>query len=312
MRAVLLCGLVLGLLVPGAASAQEQVFEPSSSWQLDYADEQCRMGRVFGTGETRTVFLFEQFAPGSSFSWTIAGSAVKAMRRNRDIDLQFGPGFGSFAVSQNDGMTFGDLGEAVVGRGYEPPSGIVATSAKLPEAHRSEGAKALPTSAAVPMESARFMLDPQDGRMIDHVALWQKGQQRIVLRLGNMERAFKAMNDCTDNLANSWGLNPAILRTQVTPVSWLNERDVIRAIVKHYPSGALRSGNQANFYLRVIVAEDGTVADCTLTKQTVAENFNDTVCPIIQREAKFEPARDAAGRGVKSFVTSGVLYRIRP
>lgn len=310
MRAVLLCGAVLGLWVPGVAQAQEVVLEPSSKWQLDYADEKCRMGRTFGEGDARTVFLFEQFAPGSSFSWTVAGSAVKALRRGRDMDVQFGPGFASFPVSQSDSMTFGDFGEAVVANGYEPPNGIVITSARVRESVRKANA-GTPTGAATPPnQPAQRVLDPQHGRKIDHFVLGQKGQPRTLLRLGNMEAAFKAMNDCMDNLAHSWGLDPLTLRTQVTNVTWLNQREITRAIIAYYPSAALTSGKQANFSLRIIVAEDGSVANCILTEQTTAEGFRDTVCPLITRRGKFEPARDAAGKGVKSFYTARIVYRI--
>lgn len=303
--------LLIVSAAPALAKADERVLEPSSIWQLDYGEQKCRLGRVFGTGETRTALLLDQFGPGNSFIWTVAGSAVKALRRNRDVEVQFGPAFPAFSVSQNEGLTLGNLGPAITGDGYDRPDDI---STHLPEADRPATAEANdgPPSGAAPPADNRRNLDLADGAKIDRLVLSQKGRDTTVLRLGKMERTFKAMNACTENLVQSWGLDPVELRSQATPIVWQNQRELVRTIVGKYPGAAMRAGNQANFLLRIIVAADGSVAKCLMTAQTLAENFQDTVCPIIESRGRFEPARDASGRGIKSIYTTRVVYRIAP
>ena len=47
--------------------------EPSSQWQLDYGDTRCRIGRIFGEGETETALYLEQVEPSESLHWIVGG-----------------------------------------------------------------------------------------------------------------------------------------------------------------------------------------------------------------------------------------------
>lgn len=293
------------VLAPSAAWSQEVVLEPSSQWHLDYGEDKCRLARTFGEGERKTIFFLEQFSPGSGFSWVVAGPPVEAMRRNRDVDVQFGPGFASFPVEQDDGLTLDGFGEAIGGRGHKPPEGERVTAGPRMGAatgHVGDSGE----------DSGPTGLDPAEGRKIAYLALSQGEDKRSLLRLGDMEPAFKAVNACIDDLVESWGLDPAVLRTQVTGPAWTNADRLVSKIQDNYPSEALRGGNQANFGLRVMVGADGEVVGCHFTEMTSAENFSDRVCPIIMREAEFAPARDADGTAIPSYYTSRVLYRINP
>lgn len=303
MRLALLFALIM---VPtlGQAQPAPKVLEMGGGWQLDYAEERCRMAGVFGSGETRTVFYLEQYNPGSRFLWTVAGSAVEMLRRNSDVDVQFGPGFPSIKVSQADDRTLGTYGQAIAGAGYTPPIKLEDENTKASQGAESRKSGEPVTPAAV------MRLDPEDGAKITTLSISQGGRTGTVLKLGNMRRAFEAMNACTENLASSWGIDVADLRSVAVLPKWVNQRETIRQIKRRYPSVAADAGSQADFGLRIIIADDGSVERCSLIAQTVAKYFSDRICPLIKAEGQFEPARDKAGKPVKSLFAANIIYRL--
>lgn len=315
MRAVLLCSAVLGLMVPNAAQADEVVLEPSSKWVLDYHPDRCRLVRTFGTGNNKHFFQLEQSRPSSVLSWLVAGPIIKHLPNRREVEVRFGPSFGSMSVRKDPDLTLGEFGPVLSGADYQPfvQDSIVVTDAGLvknkEEATASSDAPTLRSAEPVSAEP-RFSLAVEDGKQINSFTITNGKRDQVTFVLGNMGSAFKAMNDCADDLVRSWGLDPAVLRTQTTNPQWTNMPALARMIQQRYPSAALARGEQANFQLRVMVGTDGRPTSCAFVELTKAENFSDRVCPIIMSEATFVPATDSSGRPIPSFHQSRILYRM--
>ena len=51
--------------------------KPASQWQLNYADDSCRLARMYGEGDQRVIFYIEQYGLGQSFSMLAAGKPLK-------------------------------------------------------------------------------------------------------------------------------------------------------------------------------------------------------------------------------------------
>ncbi|WP_228242495.1 energy transducer TonB [Porphyrobacter sp. GA68] len=293
----------LAVLASGA-KAEEVVLEPSSQWVLDYHEDKCRLARTFGEGEAETVLFLEQLTPGDTFSWLVSGPALKTLRLRREVSVRFGPRFEPFNVSQGSSMRMDEYGNVLEGVGYqniENPFGQT-----LVESSDGMTTVAPPTSP-VPQSRA---LQPHDGAQIDHLQLRQPGRFSLRLNTGRLDKAFDAMNACMDNLVATWGVDPATLRKQMTQPRWLNQAALARRIMLAYPRKALNAGEQANFQMRVIVNPDGSVANCKLINLTLADSFDDRVCPIVRESGQFEAARDASGAPLTSFVVSNIVYRI--
>ena len=74
IRAILACAALAGLAAPEAPAFAAQddrgptVIDPAGPWQLDMAENNCRLARAFGTEEKKTLFLLEQWDPSTEVS----------------------------------------------------------------------------------------------------------------------------------------------------------------------------------------------------------------------------------------------------
>lgn len=293
MRAVLLCGAVLGLGFPNVVRAQDIVLEPSSKWQLDYADEKCRLARAFGEGDRKIVLFMEQHEPSESFTWTVAGPLIGRFDLGRQLQVRFG----TLPPPQRDrdrpGIFTGqldDVGPALMGSGHkDEPRGDAEQEADKP---------GLP------------QLDPADGASIQWIELARGEKRQLRLNTGDMRAPFTALNQCTGNLVSHWGLDLEQQKGRTSRPKWENLHRVVRSIQEHYPAKALHNGDSARLNMRVMVGADGKPTACVLTHVTTANNFGDEPCRQVMRHARFKPARDAAGQTVASYHSTVIVYAI--
>jgi len=145
------------LMVIGASPAQAndtfprellpkaQQLEPSSNWGLDYAQDGCRLARLFGSDNDQHLLYIEQAWPGDSFTLTMAGAAFKRFRSGgraylglqNDVPMlrfelpptgnlgQFGPAVIISSVGVNNGRN-GVIPRLRVGsetESHDPPTG---------------------------------------------------------------------------------------------------------------------------------------------------------------------------------------------
>ena len=85
--------VILALNMPSLASAAAPaplILKPTSAWQVDYANERCRLARQFGEGKQTVFLIMDRFAPTDSLRLTISGPLVKTFVEKGDADIQFG------------------------------------------------------------------------------------------------------------------------------------------------------------------------------------------------------------------------------
>lgn len=294
MRTILMTAIVL--MGSSPALAQPTSFEPSSAWQLDYAETHCRIARAFGEDERQTVVFFEQHQPATVLTWVVAGAALEDMRLSRELTIQFGPGLPAFEAESPE-ISFGDFDDAIRLRGFV-------------EDAADAGKGDLPASDALaPARPVVARLDLEEGRSIEWLRISQGDDRISTIRLGDMEPVYEAMNACMDNLLTHWGVDPAKESQRTSGPVWTNMPAVVRRIQDHYPAMALWSDAQADLHMRVMIDEQGKVTGCHLTNLTEADAFNDHACNMITRHAEFEPALDAAGEPMASYYATVIAYR---
>lgn len=270
---------------------------PSSAWQLNMAETNCRIARFFGEDEKPTVFYLEQWIPSEHADWLVAGPALDTYRIKPDMNFSFGP-VGDQSEFEVTKATLGDIGTAM-----SSSSTIVANDGPgsgREGSEESDKPRGLPT------------LDSAGAKWINKFTLSQEGRPDLNLFLGNMEAPLAAMNACMKNLVESWGFDAAEQATVQTPPVILNMPKVGRKIVQFYPEKALVKGAQANFALRLTVSETGEVEECALVNQTTADDFDmkKHPCEVFRQLAEFEPARDATGKPVRSYYFNRMIYRV--
>lgn len=302
--AVTALGFAAQPLVAVAAEKEPIVLQPASPWQLDMAEDKCRLARMFGPEGERTAFYLEQWNPSDRIDFGIAGPAVKRFRAERDTSFAFTPG-GNAAEFQFDGASLADYGTLITGW----TTVVHDDSPDAADADQTE--PDIVDYTADPYGLPALKVDGAGA--ITRFELKQRGRRDVVLELGPMENAVLALNMCMANLVEHWGFDLDQQKAIVSPPQIANLEAVVKRIVSSYPSEAERIGAQADFHLRLTVDAGGEVAACKLVNQTLADDFDMRRHPCVAFEelAIFEPARLADGTAAPSYVTHRIRYRMR-
>ena len=77
-----------------------------------------------------------------------------------------------------------------------------------------------------------------------------------------------------------------------------------------YPAAALRRNEGGTVGFTVSVNRRGKVDRCVVTSSSGSESLDGATCGIIQRRARFEPARDANGQAVADKISSRTRWQL--
>jgi hypothetical protein len=278
-----------------AAAPAPLILKPTSAWQVDYADERCRLGRQFGEGKQTVLLLMDRFAPGEYFRLTIAGQLVKTFVEKGDADIQFGPR----EEEQQLAFLKGNLDKepALIFSGsarIAPPSAAELLAIKNRE--KREGVVVEPISE-----------DRQ--KAVRHLRVGKPLRKPVMLETSSMRAPLAALDTCIDNLLISWGVDvekhKALSRT-VTPLKspdkWIMSSD--------YPNEMLSAGQPALVSFRLSIGPDGVPTACHIQATTRPKEFDNAVCKSVMRRARFSPALDAQGQPLASYYQNNVYFAL--
>lgn len=78
-----------------------------------------------------------------------------------------------------------------------------------------------------------------------------------------------------------------------------------------YPRSAVLARASGTVYLRFVVAPNGRVSDCAVTRSSGNADLDRTTCRLIKRRLRYRPARDASGRPIAEAVTGEHVWEIQ-
>ena len=277
---------MVAILASGAAIARPdappQVLAPSSPWNMDYAQESCRLIRAFGPAEQSAMIKLEKFSLTDRPSLMVVGKRFSSDSPFAKVRL----GFGDAPVAEHPALT-GSIGDA------RKPMMIVSSVDVIP--HPPQGSIILP--------------DPAAERRVSSLTIQPVGGKVVMLQLGPMDKPMEAMRTCIDSLVKSWGLDPTVQRTLSrqlqplsSPVSWVVDND--------YPRVAIQGGENGLVHFRLMIDDAGKPVRCVIQSKTKPDDFAPTVCAVIMRRARFQPALDAQGKPVASYFASAVRFQM--
>lgn len=288
MRRAILALAALTTAFP--AQAAPVVVQPSSPWNVDFAEDKCRLTRTFGEGDQRHFLAFQQYWPAREVGLTVAGPALDRFRSLARTEVRF--------FEEQQPMRTSPFTGSVEGFG----TGVIFSTLRL-----DTGAPE-PNKLGETGEPGLPQMDLAFGQKVQFLEL-QQGGRAVRLETGALDEAFKVLNQCTLDLLRDWGLDAERHLTAQSKPRWTNEAALVRKIVANYPRDALAQGEQAILRMRVIVSAEGTVESCTLIKTTTTVRLDSPACEVMQR-AQFEPARDANGQPFRSLFATSITYRI--
>ncbi len=77
-----------------------------------------------------------------------------------------------------------------------------------------------------------------------------------------------------------------------------------------YPASAQRAGEQGTTGFRLTVGPDGRVTGCTVTSSSGSSSLDSTTCRLLQRRARFSPARDSSGNPTTDSHNGRITWRL--
>jgi hypothetical protein len=279
------CLLVLGALgganlAMGAVAARAQ---SADGWQYAESAESCRANRSFSEGEASTLLQLRSFGPGSAVEATVAGPQVpREPNAVRMVELGW------------DGADFEEHQVGILGTLGGTPSVSLLT------AHR-------PVSAFVfyfsEVAVAVSRLDPTAQSMQLRVV----GNAPRALQIGSLEEPLRRLAECEAGLMEKWGWGRDYYQRVVTaPVMRDPQRWFYKAIV--YPAVPNLNRVSSFLQLRLKVDAAGRVAECMVQSSPGSSQFGEKNCTGLRRQARFDPALDAQGQPVESYVQMSITF----
>ena len=293
--AITFCALIVS--TQAQAKKEPLRLKQTSQWNVDYANERCRLIRKFGEGEEQVFAIFDQFGPGEYFRLTIAGQPVKSPVAVGEVIIQFGP------AEKEQQLAFykGTLGEdpALVLHSlarFAPPSAAEQTA--IDKAKKDEWIELAP-------------LTPERYSAIRNLTISKPLRRTVILETGPMRKPLEEMGRCVDELMASWGIDVVrhkkltrSVEPLTSPEKWVVSND--------YPNKMLSAGQSAIVDFRLSVDAEGKPVSCFIQLTTRLKEFDNAVCGSLMKRARFTPALDEEGKPLASFYRNTVRFAIAP
>jgi hypothetical protein len=277
--------------VPAAAQVQPAAFKPSGAWSLDYGEDYCRLARNFSSGADAVSVAFERIEPGPLMRLILVSSAIKPYRSAQELGWHFTP----TDAERKTRYTVSATGDGT-------PLYTIAPVTVAPFAPPAPGTPPAAYDRAKEQSAAKAFA----GLVIDSGLT-----SPIQVETGDMAAPIAALQACADDLAKSWGLDPAKLQNQKSPalpdgggVGWL-------------PTGTIpfsdfgKLGGAAN-QVRLLVDATGKPTACAIHSATLDKLVNDKICAALMANAKFTPAKDATGQPMAGYWVASPMQMMPP
>ncbi len=292
--AMLAAAAVVSSPMPVAAAEETRVLAPSTRWQLDYGEVRCRLARVFGEGDDEIALMFDQFYPSDRFTMTMAGNRVRRLGSSGMVKMRFGPGETESREVTPQRAEFPEFGRALIFSRLAPGQ---------PEYVEEDPDE-------VSGDPEPLAIDIERAATVEWIDVGTRSQS-IALELGGFGDAMAALNLCSQDLLQHWGVDAERHLTMTRRARPTNFGEVADAVARFYPLRAARSGEEADLLLRVMVDAGGAITSCHVAEMTSTEYIRTEACKHFEKRAEFEPALDAAGQPIDSNFVTSIIFRIR-
>lgn len=291
--------LLAALASPGVGAAKEPLrLKPSSKWNVHYADDSCRMGRSFGEGDQKIVLLIDRYQPGDALRLSFVGKPTHTRQNDGTVMVRFGPAEVEQEVEFYPGLL-----------ANKTPTLIIRETMRIAPRSPEEMAASEAALKAKQYDFVWSRITPEQEAAATYIEVKRAIRQPFILETGSLGAPLAALEKCTDELLDHWGIDVAkhaALSRPLTPKSnpgeWMKSRD--------YPLPMLLSGKRAIVQFRLNVDPAGKPTACHIQQSTRPKAFDDAVCKAIMRNAEFEPALDAGGSPIASYWLNTVVFHM--
>lgn len=287
MKRWFLGSAVVGLLAAQPAQAQDAaVFQPTGGWTADYGDDYCRLIRTFSDGKDEMSLALERTQPGASVRVLLVGNGIKTFRGADQIGYSLLPS----GASAKTRYVRSETAEKAQFLSFEPI--FLATPTFDP------GTPPPPYDREAEQTTARG---------ITTLALTEGLTSPVRIEMGSLRAPIAALQACTDDLLQVWGLDVEKHRTMTSGV-----------VLNPDPNGVLpqgtipfsefgKFGGGAN-EVRVLVSAEGKPTSCAIYSPSLSQSLNERICSLVMEKATFQPAKDADGHAMASYWMGSPMF----
>lgn len=293
-----LAAMLATTLAPVATAAQAmaaedgpRAFTRTGQWQLEAADEECRIARVFTNGDDQIALALERNRADNLVRLVLVSNAMTTYRTTEELGYRFLPDGEQRSAryihaEMDGGQTYYNLGNVMLGTFTPPAPGT-------PQPLYDRAAEQAYAAGITAIEINAGLTAP------------------VRLETGSLRAAVTALEACTDDLLRTWGLDwekHQTLTRRATPdgaaSAWL-------------PDGVVGFGDFANFTggrnpFRVMISAEGRPTACTAQWVSLDAGKNERICNAIMQNGRFLPALDAAGQPIASYWTVDYMFGLAP
>lgn len=123
-----------------------------------------------------------------------------------------------------------------------------------------------------------------------------------------LPNVLDALETCLVDLQKAWNITIPLPRLETPPAPGL----LTIFTAADYPPAAQYRGLSGDVGVSILIDETGKVADCTVDHPSGVGLLDAATCYVIQKRAKFTPARDANGKPIRSAASQTVRWQLTP
>jgi TonB family protein len=262
----------LPVSVSAAAAQSLPLLAPSSPWKIDYADNECRLLRNFGSGDAAVTMRLARGSGFDSFDMVIAGASVPKLPQQLDLIMGLEP--------QGKSQT------------------VEAYSLGLPKR----------TERFIRWYDAKPDLLPSITN--DQIVTVRHTEKYAVsMHWTDGKAALEALQTCHDDLLKSWGVDIAAVKgakVRAAPIGspgrWATSSD--------YPDAAQRAEKEGTVVFQVEIAPDASIIKCIVIKSSLVAELDEASCRLVKQRAKFSPALDQNDQPILGFYVNRIRWQI--
>lgn len=255
---------------PGG-SANDAAWKPSGPWAIEYADNMCVLNRNYGTGREQFLLGFRPSPMGERMEVVTMTSAAR-------------------------GVTVRGTGKVdILPDGRSIPSDFV-----------SWRPKGRPNTRVTMFNLSES--DMNDVFAAEQFKMSGTNLKTVQIVLNGTTTARDALRKCSDDLLQSWKIDPAerSLMAQrplaLGMASWFTDND--------YPIAALKAGAQGTTSIIWRVGNDGRVTDCRVVRSSGHPLLDETACKLAVKHSRYKPAVGKDGKPMAAHVSLNFTWML--
>lgn len=289
--------IVATSLTPAVAQdAEPRVFTRTGQWQLEAADEECRIARVFTNGDHQIALALERNRADPLVRIVLVTDALSFYRTAEELGYTFQPAGEHRAAryitaEMAGGQHYYNLGNVLLA--VPPAAGTPLPTPGTPQPVYDRVAEQAYAAGITAIEFNEGLTQP------------------VRLETGSLRAAITALQACQDDLLRSWGLD------------WEKHQTMTRraapdgAASDWIPAATIGFGDFASLSagrnpFRVMVSAEGQPTACSAMWVSLDATKNERMCNAIMEHGRFLPALDAAGQPMASYWIVDYLFGLAP